>query len=160
MDSGQQFLHDTRYWADMPDQPSDQQKGLPQPPLELPADPARPLIPLPDPKTLAMPAMDIRIAIDRRQSIRAYRDDPLSLKELSYLLWCTQGVKAVTKRPSTLRTVPSGGARHALETYLMVRAVTGLEPGIYRFLAIPHALQLVKPGLQTVRDVTELCGDQ
>lgn len=160
MDSGQQFLHETRYGADMPDQPSDQQKGLPQPPLELPADPALPLIPLPDPKTLAMPAMDLRTAIDRRQSIRAYQGDPLSLEELSYLLWCTQGVKAVTKRPSTLRTVPSGGARHAFETYLMVRAVTGLEPGIYRFLAIPHALQLVKPGPQTVRDVTELCGDQ
>ena len=82
------------------------------------------------------------------------------MEELSYLLWCTQGVKAVTPRPCTLRTVPSGGARHAFETYLMVRAVTGLEPGIYRFLAIEHALQLVKPGTQTLQDVTDLCGDQ
>jgi hypothetical protein len=34
MDSGQQFLHDTRYVSDGLSQPSDQEKGLPQPPLE------------------------------------------------------------------------------------------------------------------------------
>lgn len=160
MDSGQQFLYDTRYAADMPEQPSDQEKGLPQPPLELPPDPGIPMSPLPDPKTIAIADIDLRTAIDRRHSVRLYRDEPLSMEDLSYLLWCTQGVKAVTKRPCTLRTVPSGGARHAFETYLMVRAVTGLEPGIYRFLAIEHALQLVKPGTQTLQDVTDLCGDQ
>jgi len=160
MDTGQQFLYDTRYAADMPEQHSDQEKGLPQPPLELPPDPGVPMIPLPDPKTLAIAGIDLRTAIDCRHSIRLYRDEALSLEELSYLLWCTQGVKGVTKRPCTLRTVPSGGARHAFETYLMVRAVTGLEPGIYRFLAIEQALQLVKPGTQTLQDVTDLCGDQ
>jgi len=160
MDTGQQFLYDTRYAADMPEQHSDQEKGLPQPPLELPPDPGVPMIPLPDPKTLATAGIDLRTAIDCRHSIRLYRDEALSLEELSYLLWCTQGVKGVTKRPCTLRTVPSGGARHAFETYLMVRAVTGLEPGIYRFLAIEQALQLVKPGTQTLQDVTDLCGDQ
>ena len=160
MDSGQQFLYDTRYAADMPELQSDQEKGLPQPPLELPADANIPMIALPDPKTLKIAGLDLRTAIDRRHSIRLYRDEPLSMEELSYLLWCTQGVKAVTKRPCTLRTVPSGGARHAFETYLMVRAVAGLEPGIYRFLAIEHALQLVMPGTQTLQDVTDLCGGQ
>ena len=160
MDSGQQFLHDTRYAVDTPEQQSDQEKGLPQPPLELPPDAGIPMITLPDPKTLKIAGVDLRTAIDRRRSIRLYRDEPLSMEELSYLLWCTQGVKAVTPRPCTLRTVPSGGARHAFETYLMVRAVTGLEPGIYRFLAIEHALQLVKPGLQTLQDITHLCADQ
>ena len=160
MDSGQQFLYDTRYAADMSEQQSDQEKGLPQPPLELPADADIPMISLPDPKTLKIAGLDLRTAIDSRHSIRLYRDEPLSMEELSHLLWCTQGVKAVTKRPCTLRTVPSGGARHAFETYLMVRAVTGLEPGIYRFLAIEHALQLVMPGKQTLHDVTDLCGGQ
>ncbi|MCX6086627.1 MAG: SagB/ThcOx family dehydrogenase [Caldiserica bacterium] len=160
MDSGQQFLHETRYATDMPEQQSDQDMGLPQPPLELPPDAGIPMIALPDPKTLNVAGVDLRTAIDRRHSCRLYRDEPLSLEELSYLLWCTQGVKAVTPRPCTLRTVPSGGARHAFETYLMVRAVTGLEPGIYRFLAIEHALQLVMPGTQTLQDVTQLCSDQ
>ena len=160
MDTGHRFLDETRYGADVPEALSDQQKGLPQPPLELPPTPGVPLIALPDPHELSLPAIDLLTAINRRHSLRLYRDEPLSLDELSYLLWCTQGVKAVTPRPCTLRTVPSGGARHAFETYLMVRAVTGLEPGIYRFLAIEHALQLVKPGSQVVRDVTELCGNQ
>src|SRR5450756_2705334 len=114
MDSGQQFLHDTRYASGMSDESSDQQKGLPQPPLELPFDDSMPIIDLPDPKTLVIPSIDLRTAIDRRHSIRLYRDEALTLEELSFLLWCTQGVKAVTKRPCTLRTVPSGGARHAL----------------------------------------------
>jgi len=160
MEIGQQFLHDTHYVSDNLSQPSDQEKGLPQPPLELPFDDSMPIIELPDPKTLVVPSIDLRTAIDRRHSIRLYRDEALTLEELSFLLWCTQGVKAVTKRPCTLRIVPSGGARHALETYLMVRAVTGLEPGIYRFLAIEHKLQFVKPGTQTLQDVTRLCGDQ
>ncbi len=160
MDIGQRFLHETRYAEDMDDEPSDQQKELPQPPLELPLDDSMPVFDLPDPKTLTIPSIDLRTAIDRRHSFRLYRDQPLTMEELSFLLWCTQGVKAVTPRPCTLRTVPSGGARHAFETYLMVRAVTGLEPGIYRFLAIEHKLQLVKAGTQTLQEVTHLCEGQ
>jgi SagB-type dehydrogenase family enzyme len=160
MDIAKQFLHETRYAEDMDDEPSDQQKGLPQPPLELPFDDSMPIVDLPDPRTLTVPSVDLRTAIDRRHSYRLYRNQPLTLDELSFLLWCTQGVKAVTPRPCTMRTVPSGGARHAFETYIMVRAVTGLEPGIYRFLAIEHKLQLVKAGTQTLQDVTRLCCDQ
>jgi SagB-type dehydrogenase family enzyme len=160
MDIGKQFLHETRYAEDMDDTPSDQQKGLPQPPLELPFDDSMPIFDLPDPRTLAIPSIDLRTAIDRRHSYRLYRDQPLTMEELSFLLWCTQGVKAVTPRPCTMRTVPSGGARHAFETYIMVSAVTGLEPGIYRFLAIEHKMQLVKPGTQTLREVTHLCEEQ
>ena len=160
MDIGRQSLYETRYAETMNEQPSDQEQGLPQPPLELPPDPALPLIGLPNPHSLTVPSVDLRTAIDRRHSIRVYRDEPLTQDELSFLLWCTQGVKAVTQRPCTLRTVPSGGARHAFETYLMIRAVTGLEPGLYRFLAIEHALQLVRPGSDVVADVTHLCCDQ
>ena len=160
MDIGQQFLHETRYAIDMDEEPSDQQKELPQPPLELPFDDSMPMLDLPDPRTLVVPSIDLRTAIDRRHSYRLYRDQALTMDELSFLLWCTQGVKAVTPRPCTMRTVPSGGARHAFETYIMVRAVTGLEPGIYRFLAIEHKLQLVKAGAQTLQDVTHLCEDQ
>ena len=47
----------------------------------------------------------------------------LSLAELSYLLWCTQGVKETKGQAATLRTVPSAGARHAFETYLLVNNV-------------------------------------
>ena len=42
--------------------------------------------------------------------------------------------------PIPLRTVPSAGARHALESYLLVNNVEGIEKGLYRFLAIEHRL--------------------
>jgi SagB-type dehydrogenase family enzyme len=160
MDSGQQFLHDTRYASDKEEEPSDQQKGLPQPPLELPFDVAVPIIDLPDPHALNIPDITLQEAINRRHSIRLYRDEPLSMQELSYLLWSTQGVKAVTARPCTLRTVPSGGARHSFETYLMVRSVAGLEPGIYRFLAIEHKLLPVMHGQDIPAQMARMCKGQ
>jgi SagB-type dehydrogenase family enzyme len=42
--------------------------------------------------------------------------------------------------PSLLRTVPSGGACHPFETYLLVNRVSELEPGLYRYLSVEHKL--------------------
>lgn len=131
---------------------SAQQRGEPQPPLEwaAPADAVR--FALPDPKNLQMPSADFRTVVEQRRSVRKYSEDALSLAELSYLLWMTQGVQEVTGRPITLRTVPSAGARHALETFVLVNRVEGLAPGLYRFLAGEHALILVS-GAEDVADV-------
>jgi len=117
-----------------------QELGEPQPPLELPYDPQAPLIDLPDPLATEIQPLDVRTAIALRRSLRKYAGEPISLAELSFLLWATQGIKKVTSRPVTLRTVPSAGARHAFETLLLVNHVEGLEPGLYRFAAVEHAL--------------------
>ena len=131
------FLQGT-YEANLSDSPQD--LGAPQPPLELPLPPDAALLPLPAPGDLQIPPADLKQIIERRRSLRKYTETPLSLTELSYLLWLTQGVKEVSKRPATLRTVPSAGARHAFETYLLVNNMEGLEPGLYRFAAGQHAL--------------------
>jgi SagB-type dehydrogenase family enzyme len=120
--------------------PSDQEKGLPQPPLEKPVAAARRRIDLPDPRTVPVTAIDLTAAIAARVSTRKFAAAPMTLGELSYLLWATQGVRQVTIRPTTLRTVPSAGARHPFETYLLVNRVAGLPPGLYRYLAIDHKL--------------------
>jgi SagB-type dehydrogenase family enzyme len=136
---------------------SDQEKGLPQPPLEIPPDPALPIIDLPGPETIAVPPLDLRTAIGRRRSIRSYAREPVSLSELAFLLWCTQGVQRVAGTYATFRTVPSAGARHALETYLLVNDVAGLEPGLYRYLALTHRLQQLETDPTLAVRIMEAC---
>jgi SagB-type dehydrogenase family enzyme len=84
--------------------------------------------------------MDLQTAIAGRQSHRRFRPDPLSLEELAFLLWTTQGIRRRVGPGSAYRTVPSAGSRHALETYLAVFNVAGLEQGVYRYLPVEHEL--------------------
>jgi SagB-type dehydrogenase family enzyme len=80
-------------------------------------------------------------AIGRRRSRRDYSSKPISLEGLSYLLWATQGVTDLRRDGrSLLRTVPSAGARHPFETYLLVNHVTSVEPGLHRYLGVEHKL--------------------
>jgi SagB-type dehydrogenase family enzyme len=136
--------------------PSDQTQGLPQPPLELDYDRTRALIDLPAPAELAVQAVDLQQAIQRRTSVRRYAPLSLSLEELSFLLWCTQGVKEV-RRSVTFRTVPSAGARHAFETYLLVNRVEGITPGLYRFLALEHKLDETNLAPDVAERMTDAC---
>jgi SagB-type dehydrogenase family enzyme len=134
---GKEFLKKTTYPYLGP---SDQMNGLPQPPLQQAPNRGQHLIDLPEPHDTPRQQLPLATAIDRRVSIRDYTAEPLTLAELSWLLWCIQGVKEVIPHQATLRTVPSAGARHALESYLLVNRVNGLEPGLYRFVAVGHQL--------------------
>lgn len=138
--SGREFMEKTRHTKMGV---SDQQMHLPQPPLSWPTEPVNLKVELPPPGILAIDPVDIRKLITQRSSVREYAEKPLALAELSHLLWCTQGVKRVYDEQMTLRTVPSAGARHALETVLLVNRVEELEPGLYRYLALDHQLELI-----------------
>ncbi len=133
---GKKFMEGTKY-HNMGK--SGHRLGMPQPPVEAEWDRTKVPIPLPPPVSLHLGDFSLRQAIEQRRSLREYSGQPLSLDELSYLLWCTQGVQDVSGR-CTLRTVPSAGARHAFETLLLVNNVTSLSPGLYRLLALDHAL--------------------
>lgn len=139
---------------------SAQKQGLPQPPLELNYPATAHLIDLPQAGELIFPAVDVRDAIERRASLRTYSDRPLKKTELTLLLWLTQGVKQVNDRPATQRTVPSAGARHAFETYLLVNRVTGLTPGLYRYIALEHALIELNLANTLSADISHACLDQ
>lgn len=135
---------------------SDQFKGIPQPPLELKGDPSRERVYLPPPGDLNTDGIDLRRAIEGRISLRSFRDIPVSIEELSLLLWFTQGVRE--KHPeATLRNVPSAGARHPLETYLVINNTDGLSPGLYRFLAIEHELEIVDLSSRIRNDIYIAC---
>jgi SagB-type dehydrogenase family enzyme len=159
--AGRVFMQAT-YYENIPE-PSDQEQNRPQPPLELPADPGKKVIPLPKADELEVPPIDLRKAIEERLSVRAYGDKALTINELSWLLWATQGVRkigfAVGSR-RTYRNVPSAGGRHPLETYLGIRAVEGLAPGLYRFLALDHSLQELDAPKNVASDIAVLCKGQ
>ena len=91
----------------------------------------------------SIPPIDLLSAIQNRKSHRHFNAAPLTLEELSFLLWTTQGVRERAGEFTVFRTVPSAGCRHALETYLCVLNVTGLETGIYRYLPLEHQLLTV-----------------
>jgi len=124
----------------------DRDKKLIPPPLQLPYAEDSSIIKLPEPDMLADQEINFLELIELRTSVRQYHETPLTLAELSYLLWCTQGVKMAMPQGTSIRNVPSAGARHALETYLYINRVEGVPPGLYRFLALEHALLLVQSG--------------
>jgi SagB-type dehydrogenase family enzyme len=122
---------------------TDQHRGIAPPPVEKPfVEKASriDLIPLHELEDLGR--LDLFSAIKNRESRRDYSPDSLTLAEISFLLWTTQGIKQRLDAGHALRTVPSAGCRHALETYLCVLNVQGLDPGVYRYLPLEHQLIL------------------
>lgn len=135
---GYEFVEQTKY-PNLSD--PDQKLGKPQPPFEIPLEKGKKVLELPDPQSIDLGSFDLRKAIEIRRSLRRYADKTLTLEELSYLLWLTQGVKKIDeKRHVAWRTVPSAGCRHPLETYLSINQVEGLEKGLYRYIATKHQL--------------------
>jgi len=120
---------------------SDQSKGISHPDVQKPTDETAEVTVLPEFDSSVTGDCSILDMINRRRSVRKFTDSPLSLEEFSWLLWATQGVqKVLGDGKATLRPVPSGGARHPFETYLLVNNVTGLKPGSYRYLPVDHSV--------------------
>ena len=113
--------------------PTDQQERLPMPPMAVCRDGEK----------LELPERDVTpfgVLLENRCSRRSYDGKPLTLEELAFLLWAAQGVKTANEY-RTLRTAPSGGARHPLELYVFVNSVEGLKPGLYHYLALENRLE-------------------
>ena len=147
-------------WPEFRTMQSDQQKRVPAPLLEEPAPEGAPLIKLPAPASFTVGAMSLREAIAQRQTRRKFADAPLSLEELAFMCWATQGVRQVAPSGlALLRTVPSGGARHPYETYLFVHRVDGVARGLYRYLSISHQLCQLAAGDQREAAISA-CGGQ
>jgi SagB-type dehydrogenase family enzyme len=82
----------------------------------------------------------------RRRSTREYSPQRImSLGLLSSLLWAIQGITATVGEWS-FRTVPSAGGLYPIETYIVSRAVDGLEAGIYHFRPRAFDLEFIRRG--------------
>jgi SagB-type dehydrogenase family enzyme len=142
-ESGRHFLTDrireeVDWWS------TSQSRGMAPPPVQKPVPDGASLFALPKLTEWDVPSCDLADAIARRESRRRFLPAALTLDELAFLLWSTQGVRARLHETAVLRTVPSAGCRHPFETYLAVQRIGTLPAGVYRYLPLDHALVLEK----------------
>jgi len=108
----------------------------PTPPTEaIPSTPAQPTtFELPEPRLQS--EVSIEETLLRRRSVREYASVPLTLDQVSQLLWAAQGI--TSQRGG--RTAPSAGALYPLELYVAVGNVENLAPGVYKYRPERHEL--------------------
>ena len=85
----------------------------------------------------------IEEALQKRRSVRDYSNEPLSLPEVSQILWAAQGI---TDKTYGLRTSPSAGALYPLEVYLVAANVRDLPAGIYKYYLQDHSIKKISEG--------------
>ena len=81
--------------------------------------------------------LSVEKALNQRRSVREFSEQELTLQEVSQLLWSAQGIT----NPEGLRTAPSAGGTYPLETYVVVKNVENLKPGVYRYVPDGHSLE-------------------
>jgi len=96
---------------------------------------------------LPPPRHDSEVSIEKalleRRSIRSYQEEPLTLKDLSQILWAAQGI---TEPKRGLRAAPSPRAAYLLEVYVLPGDVTNLPMGLYRYQPEGHELIKIADG--------------
>jgi len=98
----------------------------------------------------------IEEAIQRRRSTRRYKDDALTLKDVSQLLWAGQGI---TRLEKGYRAAPSAGAMYPLDLYVVAGNVEGLDAGVYRYGPSDHTITKTMTG-DVRSELTEACLNQ
>jgi SagB-type dehydrogenase family enzyme len=102
-------------------------------------------------KTVQLPKPEASSEFPRvlkaRRTWRRFSAMPVTLEELSTLLAFTAGVQkwaGTGKTRAPLKTSPSGGARHPIECYVVVRDVEGLPAAVYHYASARHALERIR----------------
>jgi len=78
------------------------------------------------------PADSLWQAIARRRSVRQFTDGPVTLEDLSRLLWAGSAVTHVAAN-QLYRAAPSAGALYPIETYIAANRVHDLPAGLYHY---------------------------
>jgi SagB-type dehydrogenase family enzyme len=95
---------------------------------------------------LPEPRNDSDVSVEQsmllRRSIRSFPDKPLTLQEVSQLLWAAQGITDTLGR----RTAPSAGALYPLEIYVVANKVQDLSAGVYHYVPEKHQIVRVLEG--------------
>ena len=105
----------------------------------------------PSSKTIQLPSQlqeatfNFTEALRRRKSIRSFSPKPLSMADLSFLLWASTGIQR-TEHSYKFRTAPSAGALYPIETYITANNVEDLKEGLYHYNIKNHLLEEIKLG--------------
>ncbi|HEX5406704.1 MAG TPA: SagB/ThcOx family dehydrogenase [Pseudonocardiaceae bacterium] len=123
----------------------------------------------PDAPRILLPRMPCRLdapfgdVLYGRRTHRTFAPDPVSRHTLSTLLAAVFGPKDFLHAGEfgalMLRTSPSGGARHALEAYVVPLRVPDVERGLYHYNPLEHSLELLTEQV-TGEQLAVLCHDQ
>ncbi|MDY6950454.1 MAG: SagB/ThcOx family dehydrogenase [Thermodesulfobacteriota bacterium] len=100
-------------------------------------------MPLPQPKEEA--TVSLERTITERRTIRSFTPQPLTLEQLSQLLWAAQGI---TGQGGRKRSAPSAGALYPMDLYALLGngGVEGCREGLYHYLPARHEALLVHEG--------------
>jgi len=83
--------------------------------------------------------------IEHRRSVRQFSSEPITTKQLSTLLWATQGITESNER-FAFRTVPSAGALYPVQTYLVSLNISNIAPGVASYDEKDHSLHWMRTG--------------
>jgi SagB-type dehydrogenase family enzyme len=89
-----------------------------------------------------------------RRTWRRYSSTPVALDELASILALSSGVQQwvlAGEQQIPLKTSPSGGARHAVECYVVARDVRGLKSGVYHYAPDRHVLSRIRGSVPLAR---------
>lgn len=88
--------------------------------------------------------------VTQRRTWRRFSSRPVTKQELATILGLSAGVQQWMRLSPRievpLKTSPSGGARHPIECYVVIRDVDGISPGVYHYSANRHALSRLRSG--------------
>lgn len=92
------------------------------------------------PEPLFKGNISLEETLKSRRSVREYKQTPITLNELSQILWAVNGKTSDWGG----RTSPSAGATYPIEIYLVAGNIKDVEAGLYHYQADTHTLKLVK----------------
>lgn len=90
-------------------------------------------ISLPKPSTDS--DISLEYTIEKRRSVRRFKGDDLTLKQIGQLLWAAQGI---TDKRRGFRTAPSAGALYPMELYVVKK------DGLYHYLPQSHQIERLR----------------
>lgn len=138
---GKEFMENTSY----PDFSTfDMILRVPEPRKENSIPEDAKIIKLPSPKRIKFPEVSARDALEYWEPVEFFSRSSMNLKELSYLLWCMQGVKTVQDRETIIRNVPSSGRRYPINTYFVAGEIEGIPTGLYQYIPSKHQIVLLR----------------